>query len=363
MYTWFKNFTESETFALALLISVFLIWGIAITTWVAARKVRKNSRSITPEYEPPEGLSPAFARFILVSGREGGMTGEISKSGIQLLTLINLYEDGLLKKLVMVDDETVEYEISKEYKAMECSREEIMFLDRMSQKIGMTGTLQQTLDPKSKVDGYLALNDVWFDFWHTDLVKFAGDQGLVDKKVGVLVMALSFFSASLTFGGFFSFFAFLIPYIGIFIAGLLLLPVLVVFGVGYLGAALIIANVNFPWEVLVILMPAIKIFGFLSWFAWFIIFGQNMSKLNQKLTPKGLEVVRKLQGYKEYLKTVDTKRLSFSFNRKNDITRNQTSFSWLGVFEILEDEHWNQWYEIAKPTMVDKIEVNPKVVV
>ncbi len=342
-----ESFINNEHLLLALFITELIIWIIAISIILKARSLRKDNKAIITEYEPPKELSPVFARFIMVSGREGGISGEISKTGNQLLTMINLYEDGLLKKLEMIDEKTLEYEVHENYKNLECSEEEKVFLEKLIKNIGTTGKLQETEDSKSNIDGYLNLNDLWFDFWHKDLYQLARSRGYMEKE-SKLVFALSLFSGSLTFGMFFSVFLSFIPFVGWFIALLLLLPVLLVFAVGYGISSLILMNFDFSWALNDGAQAIILFFGLFSWFAWFIIFGQNMSIIYNKLTPKGLELVRKLKGYKSYLKSVDKDRLSFSFNRDNDFSRNRTSFSWLGVFGLIKDKHWDEWYEIAK---------------
>ncbi len=342
-----SGFINNEKLLLALLITIILIWIIAIFTLVKARGVRQNLKAIVPEYDPPKNISPVFARFIMVSGREGGVAGEVSKTGNQLLTLINLYEDGLLKKLNMFDESIVEYEIHENFKNIECAEEEKKFLERLSKEIGMSGKLEEDTNRKSRVDGYLNLNNVWFGFWHTDMYQLALSRGYMLKE-SKSILPLSIFATSLTFGAFFSIFISLIPVVGKFIAGLLILPVLVVFAVGYGLATIVLAHSNIFLVLTGGIQTLILAFGFLSWIAWFAIFGQNMSKLSRKLTSSGLEIVRQLEGYKSYLKTVDKDRLSFSFNRESDLSRNRTSFSWLGVFGLLKDNHWDQWYEVAK---------------
>ncbi len=343
-----EGFLNGDNNLLALFITILLIWIIAIITLIRARSIRKKSKAVVPEYDPPKDMSPAFARFILVSGREGGMAGEVSKTGNQLLTLINLYEDGLLRKLKMVDEAVVEYEIHEDFRSLECTEDEKMFLERLSSEIGMSGTLEESKDPKSPIDGYLNLNKLWLQFWHTDMYQLALSKGYVVKE-SKWIFLLSIFAASLTFGFFFSVFSSFIPFVGKYIAGILLLPVLAVFALGYGIATLIVANINISLITNHLSQGAVLLLGFLSWFAWFMIFGQNMSKLSRRLTPAGLELVRQLEGYKAYLRTVDKDRLSFSFNRESDLKRNRTSFSWLGIFGMIKDKHWDQWYEIAKP--------------
>lgn len=297
----------------------------------------------------------------MVSGREGGMAGEVSKTGTQLLALINLYEDGLLKKLKMIDDITIEYEIHENFINMNCAEDEKILLKKMSEKIGMSGTLQEDTREKSTVDGYLVLNDLWFEFWYKDMNELGISRGYTYKNTSKIVFALSILTASLTFGVFFSIFLSFIPFIGKFIASILLLPVLILFAIGYGIATQVLIHIDISWAINNHSQAAILIFTFLSWFAWFIIFSQSMSKLNLKLTPLGLEVVRKLEGYKKYLKSVDRNRLSFSFNRESDLARNHTSFSWLGVFGMIKDEHWDQWYEVAKLEENNATKTSPNV--
>lgn len=200
-----ERFINVESLLLALLITIILIWIIAIITIIRARSVRQNSKTVVSEYDPPKDISPVFARFIMVSGREGGMAGEVSKTGAQLLTLINMYEDGLLKRLRMIDDITVEYEIHENFQNMECAEEEKKFLERLSKEIGMSGRLQETENPKSQVDGYLNLNMLWFHFWHEDLYQLALSRGYMIKQSRSSFI-LDIFSTSLLFGVFVSFF-------------------------------------------------------------------------------------------------------------------------------------------------------------
>lgn len=282
--------------------------------------------------------------FLQVSGKEGGMAWEISKSGIQLLTLINLYEDGLLKNLKMISEGVVEYEIHEDYKRMSCTEEEKEFLEILSKQIGMRGRLEEDMGTKSITDGSINLNDIWFDFWHTYLHKLTISRGYTAKE-GVLTIILSVFVASLIFGAFVSVFLSFIPYIGTYIAGLFLSPVLILFAFGYWVAGIILANFDIAWISYMNVQSLVLFVTAVSWFAWFVILGQSMPMLNRKLTPQGLEVVRKIEGYKRYLKSVDKSRLSFSFNRDVDFSRNRTSFSLLGIFGLVTDKQWDQWYE------------------
>src|SRR3989344_1739201 len=264
--------------------------------------------------------------------------------------VINLFEDGLLKKLSFTTESLLEYEIHENYKNMDCAEEEKKFLDRLNEKVGMSGKLQEKLSKHGyDGDGYNELNGVWFDFWYKDLYGLALSRGYMEKESKIITV-ISIFAGSLTFGVFFSVFLSFIPVVGVFIAGIILLPVIVVFSVGYLLASILLPHLNNIY-IIVSDIEIVKVFlvGFavFSWFAWFIIFGQNMTKLARKLTPRGLEIVRQLNGYKMYLKGVDRGRLSFSFNRESDLSRNRTSFSWLGVFGLITDKHWDEWYLIA----------------
>lgn len=343
-----RAFINDEKLFFTFFVTVIFIWMISIIVLISARLVRKNFKSIIPEYDPPKDISPVFARFILVSGREGGRVGEISQKGNQLLTLISLFEKGLLTKLKMINEFAIEYEIFEDYKNASCAEEEKKFLGRLEKEIGMSGRLEERGESENQIDGYSNMKSLWFDFWNKDLYQIALSRGYLLKQ-GRLSILLSLFAASLTFGVFFSVFLSFIPVVGKFISAVLLFPLLIVFGIIYKLIAFISGQMDFSWILNSNTQSAILIFSILSWFAWFMILGQNMSKLNNRLTPKGLELVRRLQGYKVYLKTVDKDRLSFSFNRETDLLKTHTSFSWLGIFGMVKDKHWDQWYKIAKP--------------
>lgn len=345
-----KDFINEDLMLSAFLVTTFLIWVIVIATFLKARSIRQDPGAIITEYDPPQGISPVFARYLLVSGREGGHAGELSRKGNQLTTLINLYEDGLLKSLKMLDESRVEYEVHENYINMDCSEEEKIFLNHLVKEIGMKGLLQELVSKKSHPDGFSELNKVWITFWHTDLQDLAFRRGYMHKG-GNIANALSFFSLSLSVGFFIAIFIMFIPYIGIFIAGILLLPVLIVFAVGYGITSLLAAH--FPYIVLNeqaigFIFPVLAFFIFLSWIAWQVILSRSLPILGRRLTPQGLEIVRKLKGYEAYLKTVDKDRLSFSFNRDNDFSKTRTTFSWLGIFGMVTDKHWDQWYSLSK---------------
>ncbi|MDQ2932756.1 MAG: DUF2207 domain-containing protein [bacterium] len=343
----FINVTNEKNL-LALFITILIIWSIAILTLIKARSLRKDERAVISEYDPPKGTSPVFARFLMVSGKMGGMSGEVSQTGSQLLTLINLFEDGLLKKLVMIDESTVDYEIHENYMNLPCAEEEKMFLARLGKNIGMSGRLQENQNPKNTTtNGFENLNSLWGNFWYDDLTKLALSRGYMKKESkGALI--LSIFAVSITFGVFVSIFLFFIPIIGPFIGIIPLIPVIAIFGISYGIATGILSVFDISWITHDLTSFVVITFGGISWFIWFLIFGQSMSKINRALTPAGLEVVRQLNGYKMYLATVDKDRISFTFNRESDLSRNRTSFSWLGVFGMLKDIHWDQWYKIAE---------------
>jgi hypothetical protein len=336
---------QRQTSALAFII----IWLIVISVVIKAKKINSNNKTIIPEYEPPQDISPVFARYLMVSGRMGGTAGEISVTGMQTLTFIDLYEDGLLEECVMIDERSLKFKIRDNYKEIKCTKDEVDFLDFLSQKVGMSGTVTERISKNSVGgDGFDEVNRFWTTFWSRNLYLQAVEAGYL-KKSSWKTVPLQWFSVSLVFGVFFSFFLIFIPYIGYIIAGILMIPIIIIFAISYL---IVISITSFTPAVTLIFgsisYNAIFVPFFLSWFVWILMLGKNVSKIVLVLSTGGAELVRKLKGYRMYLKSVDLSRLSFDFNRSNDFLRNKTSFAWLGIFSLLKDSHWDQWYSLNK---------------
>lgn len=339
--------------------TVICIWIIALITVVWAYRTRTNPLPIITESEPPVGCSPVFAQFILSSGKQGGVAGEISSFGTQTIVFMSLYETGLLNKL-SVSSAQIEYSINPDFEKLSATEDEKLFVSKLAASIGTTGTLTAAREADA-IQGYPELSNVWMNFWYKDLQNIAAHKKYI-RKDGLLEKLLSVVAASITFGAFFGIFTFFfIPFIGKYITAILILPIL---GIYLLNETIfgLLLNGNYLQVFEGISSPttqgAVFVISFFSWFAWFVLFGQNMSKINRALTPEGLELVRKIQGYKQFLATVDKDRLSFSFNRSLDFERNKTSFAWLAIFELVTDKHWQQWYEATDTSVAEPAKIH-----
>jgi hypothetical protein len=90
----------------------------------------------------------------------------------------------------------------------------------------------------------------------------------------------------------------------------------------------------------------------MSWFFLFMVFGSSMPTLNNPLSDKGRELRGKLLGYKMFLQKVDKDRLTVEYSYSDHIKQEITTFSWLAVFELAKDTHWEQWMITHSLTVV-----------
>jgi hypothetical protein len=337
--------TDQKISTMTMLIFLIIIWIITICVIYIAKKRRTNKQALIAEYSPPQNIGPVFARYILASGRQGGVAGDVSRSGLQIVMLVSFYEQGLLTKLKFVDESDIEYEINPDYKNITCCEDEKIFLESLLKTIGLSGKLTQDLGTEqypSSRDGYIEIENIWIEYWNKSLYELALSRGYF-KKSGWLSRLFSYYAFSLTFGIFFSVFLSLIPFIGIWICVPLVLPVVLLFISSGLFAKIIYSEI-FSSLTTDDSAKFISIALVLSWFAWLIIYGSRTRDIVTTYSVSAYEIAEKIKGYELYLNSVDRNRLSFSRNRNT--TDIHTSFAWLIIFGLATDEHWNQWYEI-----------------
>jgi hypothetical protein len=331
-----------------MVISFLLLWSVVLVIYFKARLISQGGGiAITPEYEPPVGVGPVYAHYLLTSGRTGGMVGDVSISGAQMLAFIELYEKKLFQTFA-IRQSSVVYEIARDYRTQrDVTAEEIKLLELMEKKVGSSGALHffSGKNGPDEEGGYVEIQSVWYEFQEYLYSRSVEDGFVLKRKMG-LYSLMRWFSTSLTFGVFFGIFVAIIPYIGIYISLLFILPVAIIFAVARVLAHAIIIMIPELINISPGYATLIFIFLFISWFAWFLIIGHAVPILNNIQTHKGREMVRRLRGYGTYLKTVDLDRLSFSFDYSDSRTV-RTTFSWLVVFRIASDLHWDQWYQLV----------------
>jgi hypothetical protein len=353
------EFVNTDLKLLSFAGTVVCIWIIACIVVMWARRIRHNPKPVITEFYPPQDCGPIFALFMLSSGKQGGMIGEISPYGTQTALFMSLFEAGLLDKL-SISSEQIEYSINPNFENISAPEEEKIFIKKLNTEIGSHATLTAAPE-KDVLNGYTALANVWLTFWFTDLNALAVKRNLIVED-GFIQKFFSIIAGSITFGLFFGVFAFsFIPFIGTYLALILIAPLFVLYVLNetlfssliktqhpFITAGIATENVQL----------AVVVVGFLSWFVWLVMFGQSMSKINRALTPEGHELVQKVKGYKQFLATVDKDRLSFSFNRSLDFERNKTSFAWLAIFELVTDTHWRHWYEVTDTSVAEPVKIH-----
>lgn len=319
-----------------------------------------ENRPIIAQYDIPE-VSPVLARYILVSGKEGGRAGEISKSGVQRILMIDLYENGALKELNFVDEITIKYEINSDYKKINLKEDQTVFLELLQQKAGLKNTIRELTDVKgySSGNGFEKIDQFWFSYWQQDLRKICVKNGYFNNTTGAISIMSGLLATSMTFGIFFSVFFSFIPIIGLIIDFILLLPVIILFGVSFLLDKIIMlfAGSNFPIIPFQAVSSFLFIITFLSWFAWIYLLAQNQNIAFTPVNQKGRDLIWKLNGYKQFLKKVDMNRISFSLDRDLDYQRNNTTFAWLAVFSLAKDKHWDNFMEVHGKNLIS---ISPK---
>ena len=333
------------------IVSYILLWLFVIYIVVRARKNRIHDKVIETEYEPPSEISAVLARYLLTAGRIGGMSGEISENGLQRIILIDLYENGALKELNFLDEETIEYDIDENYKDKKLKEEQIIFIELLKKHIGEKAIIKNK-DPEDLDKGFTGIDNFWFKYWNTELMNICIKRGYMDDKIIKRDIIPNLLAVSMTFGVFFSiFFLLFIPFIGPFIALVLLLPIVVIFFLSVIFVNImsyLLDGYQIPFEALPepLMVFLFVVIPLLTWFIWFIILGQNTKMAFSSFTAKGKDIIRTINGYKEFLKKVDKDRISFSLDRDLDFQRNNTTFSWLAIFSMVKDRHWEQFYEI-----------------
>jgi hypothetical protein len=339
---------------LSIIICYFLLWAFVVSIVWRARKNRKDSRVEVVQYDIPE-VSPVLARHLMVSGRMGGMAGEISQSGLQTIMMIDLYENGALKRLEFIGGSTFEYEIAPDVTSLNLKEEQVIFLNLLKEKVGMSGTLRELADMEgnSREDGFSGVTEFWFDYWNKDLRNLCLERGYFNREGALLNNLTGALSGSMTIGFFVAVFLYMIPGVGQYLTLIPLFPVAVVMSVSVLmekvlflvlGKISVIASIHaLPLDPF---WGGVAIIFFVTWFVWFLCIGQNQATAATTLGESGKNLVWRLNGYKSFLKKVDARRLSFSLDKDLDFQRNNTTFAWLAIFSLAKDAHWDAFMEV-----------------
>lgn len=332
------------------ILTYFILWFFVLYIVARANKNRKHNKVVVTEYEPLTDISAVLARYVLTGGMSGGMKGDISENGLQRIALIDLYEFGGLKELIFVDDEIIEYEIDENYQGKKLKEEQLLFVSLLEKHVGKRASIEH-VDKEDSFKGFTGIDTFWYEYWNIELQKICVERGYFDKKEIKWNILLWYCIFSMTFGVFFSFFVSLIPIIGLFIALFLLLPIILVFlfsAISVNGISYLLGSYRIPFELLPgpILVLIFMVLPFITWVIWIMIFGQNQSMALNSTTQKGKDIIREINGYKEFAKKVDQDRLSFSLNRDLDFERNKTSFSWLAIFGLIKNRHWDEFYKV-----------------
>lgn len=330
----------------------FVIFYIVISSLVLYvfyryKNVKEDSRTVVVQTEAPD-ISPMYSHFLSVSGREGGIAGDISRLGSQFIMILELFEVNALKTLEWKEDKYF-FEVNQAYAENRYLKpEEKEFLDLITTKIGFQGTLTEIIssdkDGRSGLGGFQEIDDIWFDFWQTYLPKKSIEDGYF-KKPTLIATLYSYFSLSMTLGAFFSFILIFIPYIGIVIAGILMLPLVLLLFIS-LGIEKIISLVYKLPEIDTFMNaetvpPLVFSIFFFSWFFWFGCLGLCMKIAFTPVTNKALDLFLYTKGYKLFLSTVDKDRLSFQ-DRESGALQSKTTFAWLLIFKQIKKDHLNE---------------------
>lgn len=341
---------------LSFLICYVLLWFFVIGVVIKAKRNRLEDRPMVVQYDIPE-VSPVLARYILVSGKEGGRIGEISKSGVQRILMIDLYENGALKELNFTDEITLEYEINPDYKNLNLKEDQIVFLDLLQQKVGLKNTISELTDIKgySTGNGFEKIDQFWSTYWQKDIRDLCIKNGYLNNTTGVISIISGLLATSMIFGIFFSIFFSFIPFLGLVLDFIILLPIIIIFGISILFEKLILLSVGSVLPIISFqdVSPFFFIITFLSWFLWIFLLGQNQNIAFTPINQKGKDLIWKLNGYKEFLKKVDVNRISFSLDRDLDFQRNNTTFAWLAIFSLAKDKHWDNFMEVHGKKTID----------
>jgi hypothetical protein len=348
---------------LTFVVTFLILWGFVIYVVIRAKRVRKDDRSVITNFEAPKDISAILARYIFVAGRQGGRAGEISPRGLQTIALIDLYENGGIKELTFIDENTIEYEIDSDYKNKKLNKEQLLFIEFLNKATGMKSKLVP-VDIEDDYKGFKGIDDFWFQYWETELYKICVERGYFKKTDLYLAVPLSLLAASMMFGIFFSFFFMLIPYVGLILMAIALFPIVIIILLSTIIIYILSSIFNFDPNSISGLSLTSNFFGlviipFLSWFMWFYLLGQNIKIAFTPITETGKDVLLQIKGYKKFLDKVDKDRLSFSLNKDLDYERNTTTFSWLAVFGLAYDRHWDLFYEahniVSKPNIITTI--------
>ncbi len=352
------SFLEKVPFILSVFSTFLTLWVLAVLAHVKARSILKIGRTVIPEYDPPVGVSPILGNYILKSGAQGGRAGRVSISGSQILALITLHEKGLLSELNFSSNHSkIFYEVNSQFENLDSTEEEKILVRKILNLLGAKGVLNADTSTENS-DGYEELNNIWSNYWYKAIYESGIKSGLILKSQGFLVKLLRYTGLSATFGLFFSIFFLLIPFLGWAISAILLLPILVINGIWYIIFKILFIVLPLGFELVLInfsmllVHPIVFIVLFMSWFAMFMVFGGAMPTLNNPLSDKGKELRNKLLGYKMFLQKVDKDRLTVEYHYSNRIRQEVTTFSWLVVFELANDKHWEQWMDAHRPKEV-----------
>lgn len=356
----FQQLSTAPLFSAALGLTCLLIWCYALYIWIRAKTITNSYKAITAiaQYEPPKGISPIVAHYLLSFGREVQSFGEITKTQEQLLILICLYERGFLSKLEVGNSEPmlIDYEINPDYSSLPILEEEKTFLGHLTETGGLQGRLTEQARSGSKnqkiPDGFDVINKFWFDYLYKDLRGIVAKLNITSSKTPHYYF-LAAFAMSITFGGFFAIFAiyfsksflplaflgllFILPQTVLYFLSVLLLEVLSAITPTLSRAVLHILN-PVPFPVMLVIT-------FCSWFIWILIFGTQVKKLYFRFNEAGKNILQQLQGYELYLKEVDASRVDI-LHQTVDSKINSTTMPWLLAFNIYTYAQWRQWKDL-----------------
>jgi len=359
-------YVSNAAFVVAAIGTAIIVFLIAVGAFIVAR--RKASKEvkpvIVPEYEPPAGIGPIFAHYLLKKGSQGRVVGDMTTKSEQMIALISLYEAGLMERLSFIDESTVEYKLADTISMP--GTPEGMLAERIRKVVGTAGTFHEKFETQinrnrridnGESEGFGELLYIWFDYWNMDLNEYATTNGyLATTKKGLLGRAFQWFAMSIGFGW--------IPMVvvsaicvaipnGIFViavaAALIYLPITAVFGIlllivhglSFLGFNIIVTGYNADVYAGMLTITAIPVF--IEWIVMLFLLSASMSTLNHNVPEKGNAALTQIKGYREYLRTVDADRLSVTWRLNGPLSKEQTSFGWLVVFKLVKDAHWQQW--------------------
>lgn len=352
-----QKLTTNALYSAALTLTCLLIWAYAIYIWIRAKSITSSydDATVVAQYEPPKGISPILADYLLSFGAQVKTAGDLNKTGEHIMVLICLYERGLLSQLKIAEGRParIQYQVNPNHATITAPEDEKMFIDRLVKAGGMQGQMTEEITgggPKTPEtpDGFDIINKFWFDYWYKDLRAVTTKLDITSSKNSNYYF-LSSFALTITFGAFFAIFTFLFSKVFpplAFIGFLLILPQTLLYLLCFLVLSLI-SNLNVVGPAVIsILNPippeAMVMVTFFSWFAWMIIFGTQVRKIYFRFNAAGKAVLQQLEGYKLYLKEVNTGRIDILRKAENS-NINSTTLPWLLVFRLMDYRQWEEW--------------------